>query len=133
MVQITTHGIDYPRHLLSHSERLSYFSYIHHTSLTLSLNAVSRGLIRNWKPRDDSELLDEVLHLKSIGHAIEETVDKGKLDLTFMIRTQDYTQSIRRHEAVGPQYILAMVLGNLQRGVNCNDLLGVIKSILRDW
>jgi hypothetical protein len=70
------------------------------------------------------------MYLQSLGHAIEETVDKGKLDLTLMIRTQDYTQSIRRHEAVGLQYILAMVLSNLQHGVNCSDLLDVYKEYI---
>ena len=56
----------------------------------------------DWKPRDDADVSDEIMYLQSLGHDIEETVDKGKLDLTLMIRTQDYTQSIRRHEAVGP-------------------------------
>lgn len=79
----------------------------------------------DWRPRDDAEILDEIVYLQSLGHDIEETVDQGKLDLTLMIRTQDCTQSISRHEAVGPQYILAMVLRNLQRGMNCSDLLDV--------
>jgi hypothetical protein len=84
----------------------------------------------DWRPRDDPDISDEIMYLQSLGHAIEETVDKGKLDLTLMIRTQDYTQSIRRHEAVGLQYILAMVLSNLQHGVNCSDLLDVYKEYI---
>lgn len=84
----------------------------------------------DWRLRDDPEIEDEMLFLRSLGHTIEEAVDKGKLDLTLMIRTQDYTQSIRRHEAVGSQYILAMVLSNLQRGLNCPDLLDIYKEYI---
>lgn len=84
----------------------------------------------DWSLRDDPDVSDEISYLQSLGYAIEETVDKGKLDLTLMIRTQDYTQSIKRHEAVGPQYILAMVLNNLQRGVKCNDLLDIYKEYI---
>ena len=35
-----------------------------------------------------------------------------------MIRTHDYTKSVKRYEAVGTHYVLAMVLKNLQAGLN---------------
>jgi Mg2+ and Co2+ transporter CorA len=61
---------------------------------------------------------------------VEDAVDQGKIDLTMMLRTQDYTQSIKRYEAVGPHYILIMALSNLQAGVECQDLVEVYKEYI---
>jgi hypothetical protein len=82
----------------------------------------------NWMPYDDGVLGDKIMKIKCIGDSVEDAVDQGKLDLTIMLRTQDYTQSIKRYEAVGPHYILIMVLSNLQYGVECQDLVEVYRE-----
>jgi Mg2+ and Co2+ transporter CorA len=81
-----------------------------------------------WRLKDDRDVFDEVTDLQAAAYMIKETVDQGRLDLMVMIRTQDYTDSVKRHEAVGPHYVLAMVLRNLQRGVDCDDLIDVYKE-----
>jgi hypothetical protein len=83
---------------------------------------------RDWRLLNNRELSDKISNLQYIGGSVEDAIDQGKIDLTLMIRTQDYTQSIKRYEAVGPQYILTMVLGNLQTGVDCKDLVEVYKE-----
>lgn len=84
----------------------------------------------HWLPGYDRELNEKIMKLTYIGMGIEEAVDQGKMDLTVMLRTQDYTQSIKRYEAVSPQYILIMVLSNLQFGVDCKDLVEVYKEYI---
>jgi hypothetical protein len=82
----------------------------------------------DWKLLDDHTLSDKILDIQHIGSSVEEAVDQGKIDLILMIRTQDYTRSIKRYEAVGPHYILIMVLSNLQSGAECQNLVDVYKE-----
>lgn len=84
----------------------------------------------NWMHVHDRDITEKVMKLTYIGNSIEDAVYQGKIDLTVMLRTQDYTQSIKRYEAVGPQYILIMVLSNLQFGVECKDLVEVYKEYI---
>jgi hypothetical protein len=72
---------------------------------------------RDWRPSGDLEIEDQRFNMDDIGRAVEEAVDQGKFDLTLMVRTQDYSKSITRYEAVGTHYILVMVLKNLQGGI----------------
>ena len=61
---------------------------------------------------------------------VENSVGQKKVDLTIMLRTQDYTQSIKRYEAVRLHYILIMVLSNLQYGVECQNLVEVYQEYI---
>jgi hypothetical protein len=79
--------------------------------------------------RDFAESANAKHKLDLIGSDAEDAIEKGKLDLMLMIRTQDFTRSVN-YQAVGPEYVLALVLSNLQRGVDCNDLDEIYKSYI---
>jgi hypothetical protein len=70
-----------------------------------------------------------VEHINRIGAKTATALAKSKLDLVLMLRTQDYTRIIR-HEVIGPQYILGMILNNLQPGVHCKNLVTVYKDYI---
>lgn len=80
-----------------------------------------------WNPARDSQLLEESAHLERIGYDSLEALEKGKIDLKMMITTRDFTRGVT-YEAVGPQYILAMLLGNLQVGPDSHNLWDVYKD-----
>lgn len=83
----------------------------------------------HWNPASDDELLDASVHLERLGYDTQEALIRGKIDLKTMIATRDFAKSVT-YEAVGPQYILAMLLGNLQSGFDneVRDLLKVYKE-----
>jgi hypothetical protein len=74
----------------------------------------------HWNPASDDELLDASVHLERLGYDTQEALIRGKIDLKTMITTRDFAKSVT-YEAVGPQYILAILLGNLQNGFE-NDI-----------
>jgi predicted dinucleotide-utilizing enzyme len=82
------------------------------------------------KPQEDSEIRKKMIYLGALGNIVEEAVEEGRLDLTVMIRSHDHTESTIRHEAVGCHYILAAILRNLQRGVDCAELFDVYKEYI---
>jgi hypothetical protein len=84
----------------------------------------------DWRSSDEDEVNLKIMSLQDIGYSAENAVDRGRFDLTLMIRTQDYTHSIKRYEAVGPHYILAMVLKNLHSGTESMKVLEVYKEYI---
>jgi hypothetical protein len=103
-----------------------------YTSHVLQIVTERSGLwtAPDWRSSDDDEVDFQIMSLQQIGYGVEEAVDKGRFDLTLMIRTQDYTHSVKRYEAVGPQYILAMVLKNLHSGTESKKVLDVYKEYI---
>jgi hypothetical protein len=91
------------------------------------LELVPKQLGALWEPEDDRKYTKAYDHMMFIGTGAEVNMEKGKLDLLQMIRLEDYTQSVS-YEAVGPEYILSMVMYNLQRGINCTDFVEVYKE-----
>lgn len=90
-------------------------------------NKSGRWNIYRWESEDDGEYTEAYEHMIFLGTGAEVNMEYGKLDLLQMIRLEDYTQSVSC-EAVGPEYILSMVMQNLQGGINCTDLVDVYKE-----
>ncbi|KAH8802972.1 hypothetical protein F5884DRAFT_903578 [Xylogone sp. PMI_703] len=84
-------------------------------------------LSTHWESENDHEYMKAYDHMIFLGSGAEVNMEQGKLDLLQMIRLQDYTKSVS-YEAVGPEYILSMVMHNLQGGINCKDLIDVYKE-----
>lgn len=84
----------------------------------------------SWTMNDDKELTKKITKIKRLGFSVEEAVDIGKLDLTMMLRIEDYTGSVKRHKSVGLYYTMIMALGNVQFGVYCQDIVEVYKEYI---
>ena len=81
--------------------------------------------VPDWTIFDDGILYNGIKKISALSNGVDRAVEQGKFDLTMMLRAQDYTESIKRYEAVGPYYILIMALSNVQFGVECGDLVEV--------
>lgn len=116
-----------PKALVESFQRLvMLLIYVAHVLEVISKNS-ERWLGPRWEAEDDKEYVTARDHMVFIGSGAEVNMEQGKLDLLQMIRLEDYTQSVS-YEAVGPEYILSMVMFNLQRGVNCTNLVEVYKE-----
>lgn len=91
------------------------------------LELVPKKLTARWEPEDDREYIKAYNHMMLLGSGAEINMETGKLNLLQMIRLEDYTQSVSC-VAVGPEYILSMVMDNLHRGIDCRDLVDVYKK-----
>lgn len=116
-----------PKALVESFQRLvMLLIYAFHVLELISKNC-DRSASSPWEYEDDLEYTTAYDHMVFIGMGAEVNMERGKLDLLQMIRLEDYTQSVS-YEAVGPEYILSMVMQNLQGGLNCTDLVDVYKE-----
>jgi hypothetical protein len=69
----------------------------------------------------DSQLVRARDQLLAANERAGTAIRRGKFDIMLMTGTQDFTQSVS-YQAVGPEFVLAMVLRNLHTGVDCKDI-----------
>jgi hypothetical protein len=66
-------------------------------------------------------------HIENLGYKAEESFDTAKDDLMLMSGAGDYSRGIA-HEAVGPEYIVMLLLNNLITRTNAEDALNLHRT-----
>jgi hypothetical protein len=66
------------------------------------------------------------VHLTQLGLGAEGAFDDAKNDLMLMSRTEDYSRSMSS-EAVGPEYVLALLLSHLHTKTSAEDALNLVQ------
>jgi hypothetical protein len=83
-----------------------------------------------WMLDNFAELHIQLEKVKDLARSVELSVEQGKVDLSMMLRIQDYTESIKRYEAAGPYYVMIMAMSNVQFGVECREPVEVYKEYI---